>query len=363
MTRALATIALGVALGLLGALFGIGALDVPAVAFVVVGGLSLTWVWVASRGADVTRELDVRSAVEDDPVPARLLVRARLPLPGGAIFDPLLEEPVELAAGSRSAELTTTVRFPHRGRLLLTAPNLVLRDPLELARRVVRGSGTHELLVLPRISPVIAGSRGSDAGRSGGAAALLAATASEVDGLRPYREGTPAARIHWQALARGAGLMERRLRSDGDARPLVVLDARGAESEDALDAAVRAAASLCDAFARLGGCALLLPGERRATTVGEDLAAWPAAHVRLAVVSGGAGTPPPALGAAGARRGPLLYVAARTIDRLPPSAQTVTRGSTTLVVPGALPDRDAAFTVAGCSGYAIATRSVEVSAA
>ena len=51
--------------------------------------------------------------------------------------------------------------------------------------------------------------------------------ATEVDGLRPYRQGTPASRIHWPALARGAGLLERRLRADTDSRPLVVVDARG----------------------------------------------------------------------------------------------------------------------------------------
>ena len=68
--------------------------------------------------------------------------------------------------------------------------------------------------------------------------------AIDVDGLRPYRPGTPASRIHWPALARGAGLLERRLRADTDTRPLVVLDARGDGPPEQLDAAVRAAASL-----------------------------------------------------------------------------------------------------------------------
>ena len=90
--------------------------------------------------------------------------------------------------------------------------------------------------------------------------------AVDMDGLRPYRVGTPASRIHWPAVARGHGLIERRLQADGDSRPLVVLDARlpgpDAQSE-LLDAAVRAAASLVLELARRGGCGLLLPGEQR----------------------------------------------------------------------------------------------------
>ena len=82
-----------------------------------------------------------------------------------------------------------------------------------------------------------------------GRAGSEALAAVDLDGLRPYRPGTPASRIHWPAVARGAGLIERRLQADGDARPLVVLDARtpasaGRAGVDLLDAAVRAAASL-----------------------------------------------------------------------------------------------------------------------
>ena len=58
-----------------------------------------------------------------------------------------------------------------------------------------------------------------------GHAASEAMAAVDVDGLRPYRPGTPASRIHWPAVARGAGLIERRLQADGDSRPMIVLDA------------------------------------------------------------------------------------------------------------------------------------------
>src|SRR5439155_4932797 len=141
------------------------------------------------------------------------------------------------------------------------------------------GTGpAQELLVLPRTEPVSWSTR-ERAARSEGPDRRPVdepPASVDVDGLRPYRPGTPASRIHWAALARGAGLLERRLRSDGDTRPLVVLDARGSGPPEHLDAAVRAAASLTLELARRGGCRLLLPGERRAVAVEADLASWPA---------------------------------------------------------------------------------------
>ncbi len=83
---------------------------------------------------------------------------------------------------------------------------------------------------------------GSEAQPAHARAVLIAAAESEIDGVRPYRENTPASRIYWPSVARGAGLMERKLISEADSRPLVVLDPRGPQSPEALDAAVRAAA-------------------------------------------------------------------------------------------------------------------------
>src|SRR5204863_6364917 len=80
--------------------------------------------------------------------------------------------------------------------------------------------------------------------------------ASEVDSLRPHRSGMPASRIHWPTVARSGVLMERRLVTDADERPLIVVDPRAAVSSEALDTAVRAAASLCAPLARQGGCAV-----------------------------------------------------------------------------------------------------------
>jgi uncharacterized protein (DUF58 family) len=147
------------------------------------------------------------------------------------------------------------------------------------------------------------------------------------------------------------------LRADGDTRPLVVLDARGSGPVEHLDAAVRAAASLTLELARLGGCRVLLPGDRRAIAIEPDLVSWPRAHVRLALVQGGRRVPPPVL-EAGARLGAVFYVVARPVEQLPPVLTASTRGPRVLVLPRALagPEQLPSFEVAGCAGIVVRTR-------
>lgn len=135
--------------------------------------------------------------------------------------------------------------------------------------------------------------------------------------------------------------------AEADARPLVVLDPRSPADRDSLDAAVRAAASLVRHFARTSGVGLLLPGDRRATTIESDLHNWPAAHVRLALLGSDHG---PALHAAQNRRGLIVYVAARVIDRAPRGLGR-TPGGLILVVPGEIAQRRPVIEVAGCNGY------------
>jgi hypothetical protein len=141
--------------------------------------------------------------------------------------------------------------------------------------------------------------------------------------------------------------MERKLISEADSRPLVVLDPRAPASPDALDAAVRATGSLLLHFAKRTGSGLLLPGDRRAVVIEPDLLAWPQAHVRLALLDDRTG---PALTAAQNRRGLVVFVSARAVDR-PPRGLGRTPGGCLLVMPGELPGRRAVLEVAGCHGY------------
>ena len=159
------------------------------------------------------------------------------------------------------------------GRVQLGPARLVVRDPLGLWQRRLESERALDLVVLPRIDPVRwvgpgAAPRGQSPGsghasdavsRRGGPAQF------EVDGLRPYRDGSPASRIHWPAVARTGEMIERRLVAGGEPRPLVVFDPRGAAAPAQRERAMRAAASLCVELGRSGGCDLLLPGERRPT--------------------------------------------------------------------------------------------------
>ena len=151
--------------------------------------------------------------------------------------------------------------------------------------------------------------RASDAtSRRGGLAQF------EVDGLRPYREGSPASRIHWPAVARTGEMIERQLIAGGEPRPLVVFDPRGGTPTQR-ERAMRAAASLCVELARAGGCDLLVPGERRALPIDPSLRTWPEAHVRIAVSDPHSGPPMPQSGSGAV----VLWV---TAGRLPPPLPT-----------------------------------------
>ena len=90
-----------------------------------------------------------------------------------------------------------------------------------------------------------------------------------------------------------------------------------------------------------------MPGDRRASVIEHDLLAWPALHVRLAVLDDRVG---PSLAAAQNRRGLIVYVAARPVDRAPRGLGR-TPGGCIVVVPGAVGNRRPMLEVAGCHGY------------
>lgn len=358
MTRAIATALLGIGLCLAAGTFDSPSLYVPGVALALLAAGAAIWVPLAARGATVARSPGPPRVVEDEPYPLRVELRTGLlPAPGGELIEPLLGWPVSIA-GRYSRRVRINVRFARRGRRVLEPGRLVIRDPLRMYERVVIGEDETEVLVLPRVEPVTApggGGAGSGADAGLGAAVgiagrkLDASTAElEIDGLRAYREGSPASRIHWPTVARRGEMVERRMVAELDSAPLVVLDCSAPASEEALDAAVRAAGSLCVHLARLSGCAILLPGERRPVEVGHDMGAWPSVHVRLALVEP---APAPPVAALAPRGGAVLWVTAadllgapRALERLPATARFV-------VTPNVPRGTPVSFEVAGCSGF------------
>ena len=358
MRRAFVTAILAAAFGLTAALVDAEPLWVPAATLLAIAAGSAAWVGFGARGVRITRTLGARRVMEDEPVTIVLDVRAgRLGLPPSRIADPLMPATVALRGGTGGGRVRIEARFGRRGRRWLALPRVVVADPLGLATREVSARPSplaDEILVLPRIEPVIAAPGGGDASRLARHGLPVGGAEVELDGIRPLRDGTPASRIFWPAVARGAEPQERFLAAASESRPVVVLDPRGAAGDEALDAAVRAAASLARALAEAGGCAVLLPGDRRPVELGETLAGWAHVHARLALIGAATG---PALASLAQRRGPIVFVSARLRARMPQALGPAHGATRIIVVPGALADRHPMFAVAGCSGYELGRRA------
>jgi uncharacterized protein (DUF58 family) len=337
-----ALIAVGLAFGLTAALVcGIGLLVLAIVAF--------TWVELATRGGRLERERGAVRVDERDPYPLRLRLRGTLRPPGGWIADPLLDKPVGVGPGW-SRRLERDIWFEGPGRRLLRPAQLVVGDPLGLWQRTLDSGEGQELVVLPRVERVQPAEGGSDprarsagSGRASEASSRRGGIAQfEVDGLRPYRDGSPASRIHWPAVARTGEMIERRLIAGGDPRPLLALDLRESGKAGDRERAMRAAASLCVALAHAGGCDLLLPGSRP-LTVDSTLRAWPEAHTRIALAEPGTAVMLPQ-----SASGAVVYWV--TTGRALPLPVRRLHPSSVLVTSHPL-HRGALFRVAGCSAY------------
>jgi uncharacterized protein (DUF58 family) len=346
---------LGVALALVGLGFGLPSLVVAGLGMAGLAGIAVAWVEL-SLPRRLIRVPGPPRVVEDEPFEFRVQMEGgRVPPPAGELTDTVLSEPLSLGSHWRRPVITE-VSIAGRGRHRLRPSRLEIRDPLGLHVRTVESDDPGELLVLPRVEPVVAAGGGAGGARASALAGLESGTAAsqidaraielEVDGLRAYRDGSPASRIHWPAVARTGELIERHLVAGADAAPLVVLDAHQPADHAALDAAVRATASLCAHLATRGGCAALLPDDRRPTEIEPDMRAWPQVHARLALIEATSG--PPAL-IRSLRSGEVYLVSARPGAGIPPSLRAGT-GARYLVTPADSWKGSAAFTVAGCVG-------------
>lgn len=356
MTGAPIAVGLGLVLALAGAGFDSPSLLVAGLALLALAAVAVVWVELA-RPTRLVRAPTPASVIEGEPYRLRIdAPGARVAPPAGRLVDGALERPLALGPRRRLG-IEAELRLAGRGRRRLGAPRVEIRDPLGLWARHAQGSDAGTLLVLPRVEPVLITGRGAASARplaltgpEEGETLEARAIELEVDGLRPYRPGSAASRIHWPAVARTGELLERRLVAGGASAPLVVLDASRPASATALDAAVRAAASLCVHLAGRSGCAALLGGDRRPTEIDSDLRAWPRVHARLALVE--AGSPLPAVAGA-IRPGAVFWVTAAARPALPRPLRSGL-GPRYLVAPGQLPAAGAAFAVAGCHGRAVA---------
>ena len=362
MRSASGTAALGVALALAGLAFGSPSLIVPGFALAATAVLAVAWVGLSLRGASIESEQGPGRIVEGDVYPLALrLERGVVPPPGGEVRHPLLAEPRRTGPFGPS-RIEIEIRMPRRGRHILSGPVWEIRDPLGLRSGELTAPAGGELLVLPRIEAVdVMGPASVDGDGAGpantgeeGAASIREARAVEfeVDGLRPYRYGSPASRIHWPAVARSGEMHERRIVAGAEATPLVALDAEHPASDEALDQAVRAAASLCVHLAPHTGCAVLLPGSHGPAMLDSRLRTWPALHSRFAVVGPGAPTRLPSRSSG--LRGSVFWVTARAPDEVA-LPRSLGPGRHYVVSPFAQ-SGSVAFEVAGCAGAAAGSR-------
>jgi len=365
MAGAATALRLGVVLALAGFLLASPVLLLPGVAIVLVVGACAAGVRLGAAGVQVRRGGIPHQVTEGERFETvidgisgwlPLLCRIEDQALGGAV-------PLRVQRPRTPFSVTLEGAIERRGRHRLEVPALLFGDPFGLAERRVEMGEADSILVLPRVEPLAGpdGAEGPAIGRRGRGLGELAAGGEreasadpELDGVRAYRPGTKATRIYWPSLARGAELAERHLVAAGDTAPLIVLDPSGAAAEGDLDRSVRAVASLMAHLARLGGCDLLIAGNRQRFGVGRDPRAWTAALAALAVVGSGDGVPRLAHGDL---RSAVIWVGASPAPRLPSG---VVRGW--VVAPVPLPGRRVAFTAAGCSGHAIGAERARAAA-
>jgi uncharacterized protein (DUF58 family) len=338
VSRASRIAALGLGLTALAGAFAVSPLYVPGVALLVLALAAEASVRVAASRGIVALELD--GANVEEGLPAPLTVRA-----GGWAFA-LSHGELQPLPGSdwrpvsfRGTAQELALRPARRGEHLVGPATVRVGDPFGICRRELR-SARGRILVLPRVERIRR--EQLDRALGLGRARALLDDGPDVEGLRPYRPGAPASRIHWLTVARVGELVERRAERDAEDMPfMIVLDAGSPASADALDMAVRAAASLCVAIAGLGGCSLLLPGAQEAQAIRADLIAWPYLHARLATVAAG-GRP---AWAVAERARSVIWVGARR-----PQSERAGAGVVCCTV-SPLPrgDRGALFEVAGCA--------------
>ncbi len=276
MKRGLATGWVGVLLLLAAALLGSVALFAFALGLLTTVAVCLLATLVGFRRLAVERAVDQVEVVEGRPIALRFWVRGLTALPAHA---EILDERGRWRRLDDDSTRRCTIERP--GAHLFGPSTVRVRDDLGLFASRGRGAGEPAVvLVLPE--PASAGAQLNPHGADPGGD-------PEPDGLQPYMRGTPAARIHWPSVARAGEWQERRVVTAPRGMPLVVVDLSGAPAEEAIDWTLRAAAGQIQALARLGGCRVLLPGERHPIVVENVAEGWPSMHRRLAGLRGSVG--------------------------------------------------------------------------
>jgi uncharacterized protein (DUF58 family) len=288
----LVAVALAIVAGTLASL-ALFALAVGLILITLAAGVSVA---LAARRLVVTRSVPQWEVGEDQPVGVCFEVRQPGLLPLPVHLEVQVDTDGWVLLGERGGTLALTVG--RRGAWQLAPSRLRLRDGLGIVQWSLVAGQPEPLLVLPAPDLRVPIPPQQD----------VSAADPDLDGLQPYVPGTPVSRVHWPALARGAGLQQRRLVSPPVGMPLVVVDTADTGDPRAVDWAARVAVGVIVRLAGGGGCRVLLPGDQVATTVTDLTAAWHGVHRRLALLQPAG--PSVGLDPLGAGQAPDLHVRA-----------------------------------------------------
>jgi uncharacterized protein (DUF58 family) len=277
MSRAAGLLAVAALLATTAAALASLALFALAIGLVVVTVAAGASVALAAHRLAVTRWVPQREAREDQAIGVHLQVRGlgRLPLPVHleAQADTDGWVPLDEQGG------TLALNVGRRGSYLLAPSRLRLRDALGIFEWSLLAGRPEPLLILPTPDLTV-----PIPPRLG---AWATAGEADLDGLQPYVPGTSIGRIYWPALAREAGLQQRRLATPPTGLPLVLIDTAGGNDPRAVDWVARAAAGVIVRLAGSGGCRVLLPDDQVTTTITDMATTWLVLHRRLTMLAPG----------------------------------------------------------------------------
>lgn len=182
---------------------------------------------------------------------------------------------VDAVSGTRGADLglgpmapgsvaRAAYRLPteRRGLVEIGPLDLVLTDPFGLTAVRVQAAGRTELTVYPRIDPIaeLPETAGHDPDAAEQSPTSLGRSGEEFFALRPFQIGDELRKVHWPSTARFDELQVRQTELPWQGRATVLLDLRDEvhPSDDSLDVAVSAAASIITATRRSGDLVRLI---------------------------------------------------------------------------------------------------------
>ncbi len=255
-----ASLAVAVAFGVAGRLFGSIELYVLGATVGLVVLASLGYVWLRRIRIDIIRELHPPRVFAGTPsrVDLRVENRSRSATPVLGLRDAvsgtrgasLLVAPLQPGGVVRAAYRLPTDR---RGILEIGPLKASMEDPFGMARVWMQASGVSELTVYPHIDdiPPVPLTTGNDPMAGAEHPNALGRSGDDFYALRPYVLGDDLRRVHWPSTARHDDLMVRQDELPWQGRATVFLDVRAATtSPDSLELAVSAAASIVNASAR-----------------------------------------------------------------------------------------------------------------